>query len=91
MLTGDESWVYYLEPQRPINNKQWLSKNQARQDIAKRTKRCLEDLYGIFFSSSGPVVQIPHKDGKTITDKFYKNKVLADAENCAKINAQVRV
>ena len=30
-----------------------------------------------FLISSGPFIQIPCKDGKTIRGKFYKNKILA--------------
>ena len=77
LLTEDETLVYYFEPQQHINNKQWLSKNQARPVIAKRIGSSEKFLYAIFFNSSGPVVQISCKDGKTITGKFYKNKILA--------------
>ena len=38
LFTGDETWVYYFELQRQINNKQWLQKDQARPVIAKRIK-----------------------------------------------------
>ena len=38
LFTGDETWVYYFEPQRRVNNKQWLRKDQARPIIAKRTE-----------------------------------------------------
>ena len=69
--------MHYFEPQQCINNKQWLSKNQARSVIAKRTRSDKKVLYVIFVNSSGPVEKIPCKDGKTITNKFYKNKVVA--------------
>ena len=71
--------MYYFEPQQCINNKQWLSKNQTRPVIENRTRSAKKVLYAIFVHStvSGSVVQIPCKDGKTITAKFYKNKVLA--------------
>jgi histone-lysine N-methyltransferase SETMAR len=29
LITGDETWIYYFEPKRRINNKQWLRKDQA--------------------------------------------------------------
>ena len=74
--SGDEIWVYYFEPQWRINNKQWLSKNPARPVIANKTRSAKKVLYAIFFNSSGPFVQIPCKEGKTITGKFYKNKYM---------------
>ena len=27
LLTGDETWIYYHEPDRKVNNKMWLTKN----------------------------------------------------------------
>ena len=71
---------------------QWqLNKKSGKAIIAKRTRSAGKVLFAIFFNSSGPIVQIPCKDGKTITDKFYKNKVLATVKNSIKINDQVKV
>ena len=76
LLTGDETWVYMFEPQRRSDNRQWRGKKQKRPVIAKRQKSAKKVLYTIFFNSSGPVVQIPSKEGTSITGKFYKNTVL---------------
>ena len=77
LFTGDETWVYYFEPQRRINNKQWLRKDQARPIIAKRTRSAAKVLYAIFFSCDRHIVQIPIPNSKTITGHFYKNGVLS--------------
>ena len=37
LLTGDETWVHMLEPQRRADNKQWKGKDQKRLCIAKKT------------------------------------------------------
>ena len=76
MLTGDETWVYMLEPQRKADNKQWRSKTQTRPVVCKRQKSAKKVMYTIFFNSCGPVVQIPSETGKSITGKFYKDVVL---------------
>lgn len=67
LLTGDETWIYYFEPQRRISNKQWLRQGQDRPVIAKRIKSAGNVLYAIFFNSDGPISQIPVPNGRTVT------------------------
>ena len=76
LLTGDETWIHYFEPQRRINNKQWLKKGQSRPVKAKRLQSSKKVLYTVFFNSNGPVVQIPSPPGKSVTGIFYRDKVL---------------
>ena len=76
LQTGDETWVHMFEPQRRADNKQWKRIDQKRPCIAKRTISSKNMLYAIFFSSSGPVVQVPCPSGHTVTGRSYKNSVL---------------
>ena len=76
LLTGDETWMHMLEPQRRAGNKQWKRKDQKHPCIAKRTISLKKMLYAIFFNSSGPVIQVPCPSGHTVTGLFYKNSVL---------------
>ena len=76
LLTGDETLVHMFEPQRRADNKQWKRKDKKRPCIAKRTINSKKMLYAIFFTSSGPVVQVPCPSGHTVTGRFYKNSVL---------------
>ena len=76
LLTGDETWVYFFEPQRRVDNKQWIKKGQPRPTIAKRSRSAKKVMYAIFFNSNGPVAQIPTPNGKTVTGKFYRDTVL---------------
>ena len=39
LLTVDEIWKYKFEPQRRVNNKQWLCKAQTRHVIVNGKKR----------------------------------------------------
>ena len=80
LLTGDETWVHMFEPQRRADNKQWKRKVQKRPCIAKRTRSSKKILYAIFFTSSGPVVQVPCPSGHIVTGRFYKNSVLKDVK-----------
>lgn len=76
LIMGDKTWIYYFEPQRRINKKQWLRKDQARPTIVKRTKNAKKVMYTVFFNSQGPVVQVAVPGGKTVTGKFYRDKIL---------------
>ena len=76
IVTGDETWVYYFEPQRKLSNKVWLTKNGKRPEIAKRCQSTKKVLYSIFFNSSGIVAQIPIPKGQGVTGKVYKHVVL---------------
>ena len=51
-------------------------KKIKRPCIAKRNISSKKMLYGIFFNSSGPVVQVACPSGHTVTGRFYKNSVL---------------
>ena len=76
LLTGDETWVYYFEPQRKVDNRMWLKKGSRRPIVAKRSQSAKKVLYSVFFDSSGPVVQIPTPHGSTINGYYYTNKAL---------------
>ena len=62
LLTGDENWVYYFEPQRRINNKQWLRKDQAWPVIAKRIKSAQKFCMPRYFSiAMDPLFKFPYQ------------------------------
>lgn len=81
LLTGDETWIYYFEPQRKIKNKVWIDQNRNRPIIAKRSQSAKKVLYAIFFNCHGPVVQVATPSGRSITGTFYKNNVLKKVKN----------
>ena len=56
LLTGDETWIYFFEPQRKINNKVWIAKNRNRPVIAKRSQSAKKILYAVFFQFQRPCV-----------------------------------
>lgn len=37
IVTGDETWTHYFEPQRIVDNNMWLTKKGKRPVKAKRT------------------------------------------------------
>ena len=76
IVRGDETWIYHFQPNSKANNKVWVSSEGDRPAIAHRCKTSNRMLYGIFFDSKGPVLQIPVLKGSSITGKFYRESVL---------------
>ena len=76
IVTGDETWVHFFEPQRKMNNKIWATKQGRRPVIAKRLLSAKKIMMAIFFNINGPVIQIAVPKGRSVTGKFYKCKVL---------------
>lgn len=56
IVTGDETWTHYFEPQRMVDNKMWLTKKAKRPVTAKLSQSTNEVLYAVFCNSEGPVV-----------------------------------
>ena len=82
VVTGDETWVHYLEPVRKVSNKIWATKHNKRPITAKRSLSTKKVLYAIFFSGEGVAIKVPVKKAKSITGKYYKDVVLKKLKKC---------
>ena len=71
IVTGDETWNYYFQPDSKAKNKVWVSSEGDRPVIVGRCKTSNRMLY-----SKGPVLQIPFPKGSSVTGKFYIESVL---------------
>lgn len=58
LFTDDETQIHYIESQRKIDDKMWLTKTAKRSVIAKPCQSKKKVLYAIFLNSEGPVVQV---------------------------------
>ncbi|XP_062578762.1 histone-lysine N-methyltransferase SETMAR-like [Saccostrea cucullata] len=76
IVTGDETWIFFFEPEIKRNNKVWVTDVKDRPQIARHGRTVRKVMYAIFFDSKGPVVQIPVPESTSVTAKFYKEKVL---------------
>ena len=76
IVTGDETWIYYFQPDSKAKNKVWVSSEGNRPVIAHRCKTSNHMLYVMFFDSKGSVLQIPVPKGSSVTGKFYRENVL---------------
>ena len=53
IVTGDETWIYYIQPDSKAKNKVWVSSEGDRPVIARLCKTSNRMLYAIFFDSKG--------------------------------------
>ena len=75
IITGDETWVHFYEPNRKTQNKIWATKGGKRPCIAKRTMSIKKVMYVIFFTNQGPAIQIAVPKGTSVSARFYKGNV----------------
>ena len=76
IVTGDETLIYYFQPDSKAKNKVWVSSEGDRPVIARCCKTTNRILFAIFFDLKGPVLQIPVTKGSSVTGKFYRESVL---------------
>ena len=76
IVTGDETWIYHIQPDSKAKNKVWVSSEGDKPVIARHCKTSNRMLYVILFDSKGSVLQIPVPKGSSVTGKFYRESVL---------------
>ena len=62
VVSGDETWLYFFEPDNKLN-KMWVGENNERPVVARRGKSVRRVMYALFFDSDGIVacVSLPKK------------------------------
>ena len=76
IVTGDETWTSFFEPEGNENNKVWIGENGARPQIVRRSRSVKHVLYALFFETRGIVARIPVPKHKTVTGIYYTEQVL---------------
>lgn len=77
IVTGDETWVYFYEPDGKEKNKVWVGENDERPQIARRARTSKRIMYALFFDCQGMVARIPIPEGRSVTGIFYRDSVLS--------------
>ena len=76
IVTGDETWISFFEPEGKENNKVLIGENGAKPQIARRPRSVKCVLYALFFDARGIVARIPVPEHKTVTGIYYAEQVL---------------
>jgi histone-lysine N-methyltransferase SETMAR len=80
IVTGDETWIHYYEPNRKQQNMVWVKEGDSAPTIAKTERSAGKAMYAIFFSNQGVVAQIPVPAGRTVTGVYYAEAVLPQVQ-----------
>ena len=80
LITGDETWVYFYEPKRTVNNRIWVLERAKRFSITKQTPTA-KVWNAIFFRNSGPLMQMAVPKGSGVSGSFYMNAALKTIAN----------
>jgi [histone H3]-lysine36 N-dimethyltransferase SETMAR len=71
LVTGDESWIYWYDPETKAMSKQWLPKGSNPPIKAKVTKSAGKTMLTLFFDAEGWLLTDFLVKGATITGQYY--------------------
>ena len=52
VVTGDETWLYFFEPDNKLNNNMWVGENNERPVVACRSRNVRRVMYALFSDSN---------------------------------------
>ena len=70
-MTGDETWLYFFEPENKLNNKMWVGENNECPIVARRSRSVRRVMYTLFFDSNGIVARVTVPENCSVTETFY--------------------
>ncbi len=78
IVTGDESWFYYYDPETKRQSQVWAASNDPRPTKVHRQRSVDKHMFAIFFMKSSFNTIIPLENGNTVTVKCYINECLSN-------------
>ena len=81
VVTGDETWLYFFEPDNKLNNEMWVGENNERLMVARLSRSVRRVMYTLFFDSHGIVVRVSVPENCSVTGTFYPDFVLSAVVN----------
>ena len=76
MVTQDESWLHYREPESKIQSMQWKHKDSPRPRKALLKPSLEKVLYSFFWDSQGVILQWAAEKGGTMLEGNYHAELL---------------
>ncbi|KAI6651379.1 Mariner transposase [Oopsacas minuta] len=71
ILTGDETWIYYYDPETKRISKELIEEDVPPPTKVRRAKSVGKQMWAIFFRSSGFVEAVALEDRKPVTADWY--------------------
>ncbi|CAF3544865.1 unnamed protein product [Rotaria sp. Silwood1] len=76
IITGDESWFYYHQPESKQSPKQWKRADSPPPTTLKQEKSERKVLYSFFWDYNGVILKEPVPACTTITKTYYANLLI---------------
>jgi histone-lysine N-methyltransferase SETMAR len=73
IITGDESFLYYYQPESKQSSKEWKRADSPPPTKLKQAKSVGKVLYSFFWDHKGIILKEPTPAGVTITKEYYAN------------------
>ncbi|CAF2652207.1 unnamed protein product [Rotaria sp. Silwood2] len=73
IITGDESWMYFYQPESKQSSKQWTRADSPPPTKLKQEMSANKVLYSFFWYHKGIILKKPTPAGVTITKTYYAN------------------
>ena len=90
IITGNESCIYYYDPETKRQNKVWVARNAPSPTKVRRQRSVGKHIFAIFFMKSGFNAINPLANGTTVTAKWFTEECLSNVwkqmENCRRLN-----
>ena len=80
IVTGDETWAYYHDPETKLMSMKWVRPGQERPTKIRRQRSVKKTMFIVFFDCSGIVSKsklIPRPGRKTVNALFYTQNCLS--------------
>ena len=81
VVRGDETWLYFFEPDNMLNNQMWVGENNECPMVACRSRSVRRVMYALFFDSDGIVARVSVPENCSVTGTFYRDFVLSAVVN----------
>ena len=73
IITGDESWVYWYDPETKSQSSQWKHSSSPRPKKARQVRSNVKVMLTAFFDSRGVVHHKYAPQGQTINKEYYRD------------------
>ena len=73
IITGDETWVHYYEPESKRDSMQWIKKGDPSPTKFRAERSVGKVLYVVFWDSQGIILMHPVPRGQTINASYYSH------------------
>ena len=73
VVSSDETWLYFFDPDNKMNNKMWVGENNERPVVARWSRSVRRVRYAPFFDNNRIVAYVSVPENCRVTGTFYSD------------------